>query len=100
MDPSLDPTVVAANFVTPVMENARVRVYQAHFAPGLKTPLHEHPQHIMHLLTDANFRITQPGGKEEDLILRTGDTRWMEAGKHEVLNTGKNEARMLVIELK
>ena len=100
MERSLDRTVVAANFVNPVLENARVRVYEAHFAPGVTTPWHEHPDNIIHLLTDASFHIRLPEGKEKDLTLRAGDTKWMDGGQHEVLNTGKDEARMLVIELK
>lgn len=100
MERSLDPTVVAANVVKPVLENARVRVYEAHFAPGVTAAWHEHPDNIIHLLTDASFHIKLPEGKEQHLTLRAGETKWMEAGRHEVLNTGPTEARMLVIELK
>ena len=100
MERSLDPAVVAANVVKPVLENARVRVYEAHFAPGVTAPWHEHPDNIIHLLTDASFHIKLPEGKEKDLVLRAGDTKWMDGGQHEVLNTGKDEARMLVVELK
>jgi quercetin dioxygenase-like cupin family protein len=100
MERSLDPAVVAANVLKPVFENARVRVYEAHFAPGVTAPWHEHPDNIIHLLTDASFHIRLPEGKEQDLLLRAGETKWMDGGQHEVLNTGKDEARMLVIELK
>jgi beta-alanine degradation protein BauB len=100
MEASLDPTVVAANFVKPVLENARVRVLEAHFAPGVATPRHAHPDHIIYLLTDADLHIKLPEGKEQSLILRAGDTKWMDGGPHEVTNTGKNEVRMLVVELK
>jgi beta-alanine degradation protein BauB len=100
MEKSMDPAVVAANVVRPVMENARVRVYEAHFAPGVTAAWHAHPDHIMYMLTDASFHIKLPEGKEQDLVLRAGETKWMEAGRHEVVNTGKAEARMLVVELK
>jgi quercetin dioxygenase-like cupin family protein len=100
MERPLDPAVAAANVVRPVLENARVRVFEAHFAPGVTASWHTHPDHILHSLTDANFNISLPEGKEQDLALRAGETRWMEDGVHAVLNTGKNEARLLVIELK
>jgi quercetin dioxygenase-like cupin family protein len=100
MEESLDPTVVAASLVKPILENARVRIFEARFTPGAPTPWHKHPDNIIHLLTDASFHIKLPEGKEKDVVLRAGDTKWMDGGQHEVLNTGKDEARMLVIELK
>ena len=36
MNPSLDPAVVAANVYKPVLENARVRVFDVNFAPAAK----------------------------------------------------------------
>jgi quercetin dioxygenase-like cupin family protein len=100
MEKSMDPLVVAANLVKPMFENARVRVFEAHFAPGVKAPWHAHPDHIMYLITDANLHITLPGGKTQDIVQRAGDTMWMEAGQHEVVNTGTAEARILIVELK
>ena len=100
MNASLDPAIVAANVYKPVLENARVRVFEAHFAPGDKAAWHDHPDHIIHVLTDANLRLTLPGGKNMDIAPRAGETMWMEAGPHEAVNTGKSEARLLVVELK
>jgi quercetin dioxygenase-like cupin family protein len=100
MDKSKDPAVVAANVYRPVLENARVRVFEAQFKPGEKAAWHEHPDHVIHLLTDANLRLTLPGGKTTDIAPRAGETMWMDAGGHEAVNTGQNVARLLVIELK
>ena len=100
MNPSLDPAVVAANVYKPVLENARVRVFEAHFAPGDKAAWHEHPDHVIRALTDANLRLKLPDGKPTDIALHAGETMWMQAGPHEAVNTGKSEARLLVVELK
>jgi quercetin dioxygenase-like cupin family protein len=100
MNPSLDPAVVAANVYKPVLENARVRIFEAHLAPGDKAMWHEHPDHVVHALTDANLRPTLPGGKTMVIAPRAGETMWMEAGPHEAVNTGTREARLLVVELK
>lgn len=100
MNPSLDPAVVAANVYKPVLENARVRVFQANFAPGARAAWHEHPDHLVHVLTDANLRLKLPDGKTMDIAPRAGETMWMDAGPHETTNTGIKEARLLVIELK
>jgi quercetin dioxygenase-like cupin family protein len=100
MDKSLDPAVVAANVYRPVLENARVRVFEAHFAPGDKAAWHEHPDHVVHAISDVNLRLTLPGGKTTDVVQRAGETMWMPAGQHEAVNMSKAPVRMLVVELK
>src|SRR5512138_3655533 len=100
MNTSLDPAVVAANVYKPILENARVRVFEACFAPGDKAAWHEHPDHVVRALSDVNLRLTLPGGKTLDIAPRAGETMWMEAGPHEAVNTGTQEARLLVVELK
>jgi beta-alanine degradation protein BauB len=100
MDASLDPAIVAGNVYRPVLENARVRVFEAHFAPGAKAAWHEHPDHVIRALTDANLQLKLPDGKTTDVAVRAGETMWMEAGPHEAVNTGTTEARLLVVELK
>jgi beta-alanine degradation protein BauB len=100
MNPSLDPAVVAANVYKPVLENARVRVFEAHFEPGAKAAWHEHPDHIVRTLTDVNLRLKLPGGGTVDITKPAGETMWMDAGPHEAVNTGSSEARLLVVELK
>jgi len=100
MNPSLDPAVVAGNVYKPVLENARVRVFDVTFAPGAKAAWHEHPDHVVRALTDANLRITGPGGKTMDVAARAGETMWMDAGPHEAVNMGANPAHLVVMELK
>ena len=100
MNESMDPAIVAANVYRPVFENARVRVFQAQFAPGDKAAMHEHPDHVVHLLTDVNLQLTMPGGKTDNVVAAAGRTIWMEAGRHEAVNKGSREARLLVVELK
>jgi hypothetical protein len=84
----------------PVLENARVCVFEAHFAPGDKAAWHEQPDHVVRALTDASLRLKLPDGKTMDIAPRAGETMWMEAGPHEAVNTGTNVARLLVVELK
>ena len=100
MNATRDPAVVAANVYKLALENARVRVFNLNFAPGDKAAWHDHPDHVIHVLTDANLRLTLPGGKTMDIAPRAGETMWMDSGPHEVVNTGKSVARLLVVELK
>jgi quercetin dioxygenase-like cupin family protein len=100
MNESMDPAVVAADVYKLALENSRVRVFNVTFAPGAKAAWHQHPDHVIHVLTDANLHITSLGGKTMDIAPRAGDTLWMEAGPHEAVNTGSAVARLLVVELK
>jgi quercetin dioxygenase-like cupin family protein len=100
MNSDMDPAVVAANVYRPVFENSRVRVFQAHFAPGAKAVMHEHPDHVVHTITDVKLQLTVPGGRTTDVAAPAGETMWMAAGRHEAVNIGANEARLLVVELK
>jgi beta-alanine degradation protein BauB len=100
MNTSRDPAIVAANVYKLALENTRVRVYTVTFQPGEKAAWHDHPDHVVYVLSDTNLRLTLPGDKTTDIALHAGETLWMAAGPHEAVNTGSNVARLLVIELK
>jgi beta-alanine degradation protein BauB len=97
---SADPLKVAANVYKLVMENEQVRVLVAHFDPGAKAVMHFHPNHVIYVLADGKIKITTPDGKSMDVDLKAGQAIWMQAGQHAAENTGKAEARNLVVELK
>jgi quercetin dioxygenase-like cupin family protein len=100
MNQSLDPAVVAANAYKLVLENERVRVFMMKFAAGDRAALHEHPDHVIHFLDDANLRLTRPRGKTQDITAHAGDTMFLNAEQHEAVNIGANLARVLVVEMK
>jgi quercetin dioxygenase-like cupin family protein len=62
--------------------------------------MHSHPNHVIYALTDGSFKITTPDGKSVNVDLKAGQAIWMQAGQHDVGNTGKAEAHNLAIELK
>jgi beta-alanine degradation protein BauB len=103
-DPTLWRTtglwLVTAKSHKPVLENARVRVFNVTFAPGARVAWHGHPDHVVSALTDARLRFKLPDGRTRDIAPRAGETLWIQAGPHETINMGPKEARLLVVELK
>ncbi len=96
---------MAVNVIVPFMtrlllENDRVRVYEFDLKPGEKTELHEHPDFVLYPLNDAVVRITPKGGQGRDVEMKSGEPKFMPAQWHIAENTGRREARALVIDLK
>jgi len=100
MEQNLDALHAASNVSKLIMENDRVRVFNAQFKPGEKAAMHSHPDHIMYIFNDGKLKLTPSKGKTQELNLKAGQTIWMDATTHAVENLGKTEFHMLVVELK
>ena len=90
----------ASNVSKLIMENDRVRVFNARFKPGEKAAMHSHPDHIMYIFNDGKLKLAPSKGKTQELNLKAGQTIWMDATTHAVENLGKTDFHMLVVELK
>ena len=95
-----DPIKVAPASHTLVVDNDKVRVIDFHLKPGEKAAMHSHAARITEVLTGGRIRVTSPGGKSDERILKTGDIGWREAETHAVENIGKSDLRVRTIELK
>ena len=95
-----DPSMVAGDVYKLLLENERVRVFDVRFKPGQKAVMHGHPDHVVYVLLDGNFKLAFPDGKSQEVPLKAGQAIFMVAGPHETTNLGKTEAHNLVIELK
>jgi quercetin dioxygenase-like cupin family protein len=95
-----DPTRVASDVYTLVMENDRARVFDVRFKPGQKTVMHGHPDHVVYVLSDYTLSLKLPDGSTKQVPLKAGQAIWMDAGQHAAENIGKTEGHALVIELK
>jgi quercetin dioxygenase-like cupin family protein len=82
------------------LENADVRVLRITFGPGETAPLHDHPNSVAVIISDATNRLTSPGQKPNETPRRRGDVVMLEAGKHAVENTGKTRSEVVLVELK
>jgi len=95
-----DPLKVASDVSKLLMENNRVRVFIAKFQPGVKAAMHSHPDHVIYVLNGSKIKMTSPGKKATDIELKTGQAIFLEAQSHEVVNIGKTNLELLIIELK
>jgi len=66
-----DPVKVDPAHYKLVFENASVRVLKIDYAPGAKSPMHQHPDTIVIPLVASKVRFTMPDGKSQDTD--TGD---------------------------
>jgi len=85
------------------LENDRVRVLAFSGRPGMGVcgeGMHSHPPHLTVVLSDWKGVATGSDGATVDRDKKLGDVFWSEAETHRVENTGKTNARVLIVELK
>ena len=95
----LDPKDVANNVYRFIMENERVRVFNATFKPGEIAAMHHHPDHVVYVLKGGKIKITSEG-KTNVLDLETGKAIFLNEQVHEAENVGQSTLELLVVELK
>ena len=86
-----------------VLENARVRVKDATFAPGVSQPgMHTHElAHVGVVINGGTLVFRYPDGKSETLDLPAGGVGFRDANvTHEAVNPGKTPVRVIEVELK
>jgi mannose-6-phosphate isomerase-like protein (cupin superfamily) len=84
-----------------VLENARVRVKDVTFPPGV-TPMHTHDlPHVGIVIQGGTLVFRSPDGKTETAKLETGGVGFREAkASHEPTNPGSSPIRVIEVELK
>ena len=86
-----------------VLENERVRVKEAIFAPGdtnAKMHTHEYP-HVGVVIDGGKLRFNYPDGKSESMDLPRGGVGYREANvTHQAINPGREPVRVIEVEVK
>ncbi len=95
-----DPVKVDPKHHKVEFENDQVRALRITLGPHEKTPMHEHPAHVIVFLTDSHVKLTLPGGKTQERGGKAGETRWVAGGKHVSENLSDKPYEMIVVELK
>jgi quercetin dioxygenase-like cupin family protein len=86
-----------------LLENARVRVREVTFPPGvLDTGMHTHElAHVGVILDKGALLFSEPGGKAEKVDFEAGSVGFREANvTHQVANPGTTPVRVIEVELK
>jgi hypothetical protein len=84
-------------------ENEQVRVLDFVGRPGMGVcgeGMHSHPAHLTIVMSDWDGRAVSPDGAVIARHKKVGDVFWSEAETHKVENTGKTNARVMIVELK
>ncbi len=83
-----DPTKVEPKHYLRKFENEHVDVISVHYGPHEKSALHDHPNGVVVVLTEAHLRFTDENGKTREVFAKPGEVRWYPAAKHRVENLG------------
>lgn len=86
-----------------VLENARVRVKDVTFPPGvMDTGMHTHElAHVGVILTPGSLVFTEPGKPAETVKFEVGSVGYREANvTHQATNPGPTPMRVIEVELK
>ncbi len=83
-----------------ILDNAHVRVLDAHLPPGQKIAMHSHPANVVYYLTDAKTKVTYPDGKTEEREAKAGEARYSGPVTHAIENVGTTEIHLVQTELK
>jgi hypothetical protein len=95
-----DPVQVDSTHYRVEFENDCVRVLRIRYGPGERSVMHDHPDGVGVLLSDAQFRFTMPDGSTRDLTAAAGEVQWAPAGPHLPENRGMAPAEVVLVELK
>jgi len=95
-----DVVKVAPQSYKVLLENDRVRVLEYRLEPGVKEPMHSHPDYIVYAFSAVKAMITLPDGKTVERQINVGEAVFLVAETHTVENTGTTESHGLIIELK
>ena len=95
-----DAVAVAPDVYKVLFENDRVRVLEVRAAPGTGSPMHSHPDSVMHAVGDAHIVVASPDGDEQRVDVPSGATFWNGATTHAVQNVGDEAVHFIRVELK
>ncbi|KFN48605.1 hypothetical protein [Arenimonas composti] len=96
----LDLVEVAGGRAKVVFENARVRVLEVNVAPGERTGVHRHGEHLVVFLAPVEGQNIGVDGRPVPVRFESGAVHWGDPITHDTVNTGAAATRNLIIELK
>ena len=95
-----DLVKVMPNDVKVLVDNDRVRVLEVLHKPGVKEPMHSHPDYVSVYLNATRVKVTTPDGKTVEKDRKAGEVAWSGPVTHALENIGTADQHVIVIELK
>ena len=95
-----DPLKIDPTHYKLIAENESVRVLKIAYPAGEKSPMHQHPDHIVVALAAAKVQFTTLDGKSEDGALGNETAMYRPAGTHSPANVGTGPVDAILVEFK
>jgi len=95
-----DLAKVMPDDVKVIIDNDRVRVLDVLHKPGVKEPMHSHPDYVSVYLSTTRVKVTTPDGKTVEKDRKAGEVAWSGPVTHALENIGTADQHVIVIELK
>ena len=89
-----------SDVVKQVLDNDKVRVYQANFKPGAKLPARSFPNHLIYMVTDGTLAFVPTGRTGYEMSFKAGEAQWFPAQVRGIENDSDQEVKLLIVELK
>jgi hypothetical protein len=80
-----------------VLENDKVQVFETRFPVGSEAPSTARADRVIYNVKGGTIMRIYPDGKTLKVELKTGETRWVEAGTYGVKNIGKGEIVQIAV---
>jgi hypothetical protein len=83
-----------------LLDNDRVRVFEATFKPGSKLATRNYPSHLIYMPTDGTLVFTPAGRTGYEVNFKAGEAMWFPPQARATENDSDREVRVLVVEFK
>jgi hypothetical protein len=90
----------AADVYKLLLDNAKVRVTQATFKPGVKAPARDFLNHLIYMQTDGTLVFEQSGHTGYEMTFKAEDSQWFPAQTRTMENDTDQVVRLLIVEVK
>ncbi|MFD0740201.1 hypothetical protein ACFQZQ_13030 [Lysobacter koreensis] len=95
-----DLAVTAAKNAKVLLDNDKVRVIELQMAPGGKTGMHSHGDHVVYFVTGGEATQNNADGTSTKRQPKPGEVMWSGPVTHDTHNTGKAMVKAVIVELK
>jgi hypothetical protein len=83
-----------------LLDNNRVRVFDATFRPGDKVGMRSYPNHLIYAVSDGTLIFVPQGRTGYEVNFKAGEVLWFPALARATENDSDKEVRVLLVELK
>jgi quercetin dioxygenase-like cupin family protein len=83
-----------------LLDNNRVRVFEATFKPGSKVATRNYPSHLMYSPAEGTLIFTPAGRTGYEVNFKAGEAVWFPPQARATENDSDREVRVLVVEFK